>query len=61
MPLTKEDIINIAQKLPEDFSVDDFMYEIYFRQKVEDGIRQHDEGKGIPHEEVVERMKKWLN
>ena len=31
------------------------MEEHYFRQNVENGIRELDEGKGTPHEEAVER------
>ena len=60
MPNVKEDIITMIQQMPDDASIADIMAELYFRQKVDKGLRELDEGKGIPHEEVKERMKKWL-
>ena len=56
----KENVIAMIQQMPDDASVADIMAELYFRQKVDKGLRELDEGKGIPHEEVKERMKEWL-
>ena len=39
----------------------EMMMEYYFRQRVENGICQLDEGKGIPFEVAKERLKKWLD
>jgi len=47
--------------MPQNVSVEDIMAELYFRCEVDQGLKQLDEGKGIPHEEVEKRMKKWLN
>ena len=57
---TKEQVIKMIQALPEDVSVDDIMAEIYFKLQVDAGLRELDEGKGIPHEEVKKGMSKWL-
>jgi hypothetical protein len=35
-------------------------HELYFRQKVDQGLRELDEGKGIPHDQARERLQKWL-
>ena len=59
MSRVKEDVISMIQQMPEDSSVSDIMAELYFRQKVDAGLKELDEGKGIPHEEVKERLKKW--
>ena len=32
------------------------MAELYFKMQVDDGLKELDEGKGIPHEEVEERI-----
>jgi hypothetical protein len=36
------------------------MAELYFRQQVDRGLRELDEGKGIPHDQVRDRLQKWL-
>ena len=60
MPGIKEQVIQMIQNLPEDVTVDDVMAELYFRLQVDAGLKELDEGKGIPHEEVEKRMAKWL-
>jgi len=61
MPTTKEAVIKMIRQMPDDASVDDIMAELYFRQKVEAGLKELDEGKGVPHDRVKERLKKWLS
>jgi predicted transcriptional regulator len=51
----------MIQQMPDNVSIVDIMAELYFRQKVNEGLAQLDEGKGISHEEVKERIKKWLS
>lgn len=36
------------------------MAELYFRYQVDEGLKELNEGKGIPHKEVEKRMSKWL-
>ena len=61
MASIKADIIAMIEQMPDDISVSDIMAELYFRKKVDAGLKALDDGEGIPHEEVKERMKKWLN
>ncbi len=56
----KEQVIRLVQSLPDDVTVDDVIAELYFKLQVDAGIRELDEGKGIPHEKVEERLSKWL-
>ena len=56
----KEQMIRLIEGLPDDVTLDDLMAELYFRIKVDSGLMELDEGKGIPHHEVKERMAKWL-
>ena len=60
MAFVKEEVIRMIQDMPKDISVEDIMAELYFRYQVDEGLKQLDEGKGIPHEEVEKRMGKWL-
>jgi hypothetical protein len=57
----KQAVLEMIEKLPEDISVEDIMAELYFRQKVDEGLRQLDAGEGIEHKEALSRLKKWLS
>jgi len=61
MASTKEQVMDMIRELPEDVTLDDIMAELYFRAKVDAGIRELDEGKGIPHKDVEKRLAKWLD
>ena len=56
----KQQVIQIIQSLPDDVTLDDIMAELYFKLQVDSGLKELDDGKGIPHEEVEKRMSKWL-
>jgi len=58
--MVKDEVIKMIQNMPEETSVEDIMAELYFRYQVDEGLKQLDEGQGIPHEEVEKRMAKWL-
>lgn len=46
--------------LPKDITFNDIMAELYFKKQVDAGLKELDEGKGIPHEEVEKRVDRWL-
>ena len=60
MTPVKEQVLTMVERLPDDASLDDIMAEIYFKAQVDAGLRELDEGKGIPQAEVEKRMSKWL-
>ncbi len=57
----KEQVIDLVRSLPEEVTVDDIMRELYFKIQVDKGLKELDEGKGIPHQEVERRMSRWLS
>jgi len=59
MPCAKEEAIRMIEELPENITIDDIIAELHFKLQVDTGLKELDEGKSIPHEEVEERMKKW--
>ena len=61
MATTKQEILKMVKKMPEEASVDDVMEELYFRKKVDTGLEQLDQGEGIAHEEVKKRHSQWLD
>lgn len=36
------------------------MAELYVRAKIEGGLKELDQGQGVPHEVVMEKMNKWI-
>lgn len=58
---TKQAVIEIIQRLPDDATLADIMAELYFWQKVDAGLRQLDAGEGVEHDEAKRRLSKWLS
>ena len=60
MEAVKDKIIKLISEMPDDVSIDDVIEKLYFKIQVDSGLKELDEGKGIPHNKVEERMSKWL-
>lgn len=56
MSTVKEEVRDLAERLPEEATWDDVMYELYVRQKIAAGIKAADEGRVVSHEEVKRRF-----
>ena len=55
----KEVLLEVAEKLPPDATLVDAIYELEFRQAVEEGLAQLDRGEGIPIEQVKAKIAEW--
>jgi hypothetical protein len=55
----KEILLEIAEKLPPDATLNDAIYELEFRQAVQQGLDELDLGEGVPIEEVKAKIAKW--
>ena len=60
MLTTKKEVISLINNLPEDCDYDDIMAEIYFKQKVNQGLKDIEEGKVLTHKEDKKRLSKWI-
>ncbi len=58
--LTKEKLLKYLEELPEEFSIDELLDKILLIHKIETGLEQSKSGQVTPHEQVKERLKKWL-
>lgn len=56
MPSAKEAARQIIEHLPEQATWDDIMYELYVKQKIEEGLKAADERGTVPHEEAKRRL-----
>jgi len=48
----KQQAVEMIRNLPERATWDDIMYELYVRQKIEQGVQDGDEGRLVSQEEV---------
>lgn len=61
--MTKQDVLNLVQSLPDDTPFDRIAQEIEkigFLASVDRGLEQLDRGEGIPHTEVKAAMAEWM-
>ena len=55
----KDILLDVAEKLPPDATLVDAIYELEFRQAVEEGLAELDRGEGVPIEEVKSKIASW--
>lgn len=56
----KEITLELVEKLDDDVTFEEIMYELHVLQKINRGRRDAQEGQVIPHEEVQDRLSQWL-
>ena len=57
----KEASIKLIERLDEDVTYEEIMYELNFLQKIERGLHDVQEGRVPSHEQMKEAYKKWLS
>lgn len=60
MIIAKQQVLDMIKELPEKIDVDELMYRLYLRQKLEAAEEDVREGRLISHEEVVKETSKWF-
>jgi len=56
----KEEIASLLERLPGDASIEDVQYHLYVIDKVHKGLESIERDGGLTHEEVEQRLSKWL-
>ncbi len=57
----KQTSLRLIERLDEDVTFEDIIYELYFLQKVEQGLKDIKEGRTVAHEDVRKEFEKWLS
>jgi predicted transcriptional regulator len=60
MSTPKEQVRDLLNRLPDNVSVEDIQYHLYVLQKIENGLKEVEEGGTITQEEAERRLAKWL-
>jgi len=57
----KEEVIKIIEELPNNVTLEDIIKELSVKSKIEKGLTQLNNEESYSHEEVKEKLTKWLN
>ncbi|MHA1521233.1 MAG: hypothetical protein ACTSVZ_01270 [Promethearchaeota archaeon] len=55
----KENIISFLKTLPDDVTIEDIMYHLYVRKKIQRGLEDVKEGRTVTHEEMRDLINTW--
>lgn len=59
MSLAKKQVIDLLNDLPEDVDIDEIIYRLYLRQKLELAEQDVRDGSLVSHAEVVRETSQW--
>ena len=57
--MSKEEILDLIKRLPDNVTEMDVMEGLYFRLQVEKGLKDAAEGRTLSHTELKERIAQW--
>ncbi len=56
MNIVKKEARKLIDKLPDNATWDDIMYELYVKKKIAGGLKAAEEGRVVSHEEAKKRL-----
>ena len=57
---SKQAVLRMIERMPEESSVEDIMYTLYFHQRVARGLAELAAGKTVSHAKVKQSLAKWV-
>jgi predicted transcriptional regulator len=57
--MKKDKVLQTIKELPSEFELEELIEKLIFIEKVEQGIKEANEGKTITHEQIKADIKKW--
>jgi len=60
MTIAKQQVLDLLKDLPEQVDIDEVIYRLYLRQKIELAEQDVREGRLISHAEVVKETSQWF-
>lgn len=58
--LTKQVLKQTIDKLPASFTIDELLDKLIFIEKVNEGLKQSEQGKTVSKKEAEKKLSKWL-
>lgn len=59
-PSAKKTTLKLLERLDDDVTFEDIMYELHVLQKIERGLEDVEEGRVTSHEDVRDQLSQWL-
>ena len=50
---------DVIDSLSDETSIDEIIHALYINTKFKNGEQEIEEGRGIPHNDALEQLKKW--
>lgn len=60
LPSAKQATLDLVERLEDDVSFEDIIYELYVLEKIQRGMKDAEEGRVVSHEEAKQRLSRWL-
>lgn len=60
MQTAKQEVSDLLNRLPDNCTLEDVQYHLYVLQKIEQGLKDVEEGRVYTQEEIEKKMSKWL-
>ena len=57
----KQRAFDLISRMPDGSTYEDIQYHLYVLQCIEQGEKDIEDGRTLTHDEVKERLAKWLN
>lgn len=57
--MMKELVMEVTNSLPEDATFDDIIEAIYIRLRIEQGLEDAENNKGLTTEELIKEIEQW--
>jgi len=58
--LVKEQVSETIARMPDEFELDDIIDKLIFLDKIEQGLKDSEEGRVYSEEEAAKKLEKWL-
>jgi predicted transcriptional regulator len=55
----KQEAIEAINRLPDNAPLEEIVYRLYVLNKIQQGMKDVDEGRGIPSEELAREIEQW--
>lgn len=60
MMIAKNQLLEMVNELPEEVDIDEMIYRLYLRQKLEASEKDIKAGRMISHQDVIRETDKWF-
>ncbi len=57
--MKRDKAMETVKEFPQEFDLEELIERLVLVEKIEKGLKQIEEGKTVPHEQVKEMIKKW--